>query len=67
MPRPMHMPKKDQVNQDEAPTKNDTPAEVHLATPTPEGVIKLYEALTGKTATPEEITEIYVEFAHLPK
>ena len=43
------------------------PQKVHLASPTPEGVIKLYEALTGKTATPEEVAEVTREFAHLPK
>jgi hypothetical protein len=60
-------PKKDHVAKDEAPAKNETPAKIHLASPTPEGVINLYEALTGKTCTAEEIAEIHAEFARLPK
>jgi hypothetical protein len=40
-------------------------AKVHLAPATAEGVISLYEALTGQSATPEEIAEVRREFAHL--
>jgi hypothetical protein len=34
----------------------------YLARPTPEGVIAMFEKLSGKVATPEETTKVHAEF-----